>query len=385
MRLLRVALIIDRQVGYRQAVLRGIWRYAEETGHWVCQGCDLIEDQVRALPMWEPDGVIGGFWHSGVAREVLSWKIPTVDVFDWYPELACPRFSFDDAMIGQLGAEHLIERGLRQFGFVGELNLGWARRRMDGFAAHLNRQGYRQPLPHALAGGATAWGYWGQDPDASLRKWLTTLPTPIGLMCANDDTGFRVLETCRQLEIRVPEDVAVVGVDNDDFLCSLAHPALSSIDTRPERIGYEAARLLDRMMRGEKVEPGRRLLDPVEVVARQSTDVLSISDTDLVDAVRFIRRNATRRITVKDVLEVVPMRRRTLERRFRAVLGHGVLAEVRAARLNKARELLAGSDLSIASIARRCGFGNTERFSRVFREESRTTPTAYRRQFRPRE
>ncbi len=377
----RVALVIDRQVGYREAVLRGIWQFANEHGGWILRGCDLSVDQVRVLPQWKPDGVIAGLWSREVAEALVAMRVPMVDVFDWYRSPAYPNVTVEDGRIAEMALEHLLACGLRQFAFVGEVWMPFAIKRRDAFAAAVAREGYAPPAQFSEVS-YSAWGYWGHDVDTPLGTWLTSLPRPIGVFCVNDDAGVRVAQVCRQVGLRVPDDVALIGVDNDDFLCSLSYPPLSSVDTGPQRVGYEAARLLAGMFAGKPPVSQIVTLPPVGVVARQSTDVLAIDDPDLIDAIRFIRQNAARRITVDDVLARVPMRRRTLERRFGAALGHGIAAEIRIAQLNAARGLLSGTDLSMPAIARRCGFASAQRFSRVFHEQTGMTPTTYRRQFR---
>jgi LacI family transcriptional regulator len=194
--------------------------------------------------------------------------------------------------------------------------------------------------------------------------------------------GLQVVEACRLAGLRVPDEVAVVGVDNDDLFCGLARPSLSSIIVPAERIGFEAAAVLERLLAGAKAPRNPRLIPPAGVVTRQSSDVLAGGDPDVTAAVRFIRDHGHRPISVEDVLRAVPVSRRSLERRFRALLGRGLGEEIRRAHLQRAKDLLAATALSVTEVAGQAGFAGVHYLSRVFRQETGLTPTAYRRQVR---
>ncbi len=380
----RVAIFVDKEVGYCERVLNGIVRYANESTQWVYRGSNPMIEHVRAVPRWKPHGIIATLWDKTVSEEIIGFGVPVIDVFDWLDHPCTARIAVDNAAVGRLAVEHFAERGLRHFAFTGALNYEFIRNRLTSFAAALAEGDRSAPMEHALEFGNTSWGFYHLGADAPLSDWIVSLPKPVGILAGNDDAGLRVLEAARRLKIRVPDDVAVLGVDNNVLLCNLAHPPLSSIETGPERIGFEAARALDCAMRGEPVAP-RTLVMPVQVVARQSTDTLAIEDADIAGVVRSIRRTATKKMTVAALLKGLPVRRRTLERRFRALVGHSMHDEIRNTRIARARVLLAESDLSMPAIAERCGFGNAERLSRVFREVLAMTPTAFRRQFRGRE
>lgn len=377
----RVAILIEKQVGYCERVINGIVRYANETAQWVYRGSEPAMAHVRAVPRWRPHGVIAALYDEAVADEIDRFGVPVIDVFNWLDHPCTARIAVDEFAIGRLAAEHFAERGLRHFAFTGELKYAFIRHRLAGFVEALAEAGRPAPSEHALEFGNSSWGFHHLGADVPLTEWITSMPKPVGIMTGNDDAGLRVLEAARRLKIRVPDDVAVLGVDNNVVLCNLAHPPLSSIEIGPERIGFEAARSLDIAMRGEPVPP-RTLVMPVQVVERQSTDTLAIDDPEVAGVVRAIRRGATGKLNVPMLLKDLPVRRRTLERRFRALVGHSIHDEIRNARIARARTLLAESDLSMPAIAQRCGFGNAERLSRVFREILSMTPTAFRRQFR---
>jgi LacI family transcriptional regulator, galactose operon repressor len=194
--------------------------------------------------------------------------------------------------------------------------------------------------------------------------------------------GSQVSEFCRQLGFRVPDEVAIVGVDDDDLLCELSRPSLSSVALPGERIGYEAAVLLDRWLRGLRPPKKVVVLPPVGVVVRQSSDLMAVPDPQVSAALRFIREQADRPLHVQDVLREVPMARRALERRFRKWLQRSISEEIRRIHLERSRQLLSQTDLPLSAVATQSGFTDGRQLSVVFRRETGLTPSAFRRRFR---
>jgi LacI family transcriptional regulator len=206
------------------------------------------------------------------------------------------------------------------------------------------------------------------------------MPRPAGVMACNDMRGQHVLDACQRVRLGVPEQVAVIGVDDDVLLCELCDPPLSSVVPNAERIGYEAAALLDRLMAGEKPPREEWRIEPLGVTTRQSSDVLAIDDPNVASAVRYIREHACRGATVPDVLQHVPLSRTILERRFRKYLGRSPQAEIRAVQLKRVQQLLAETDLRLERIAELAGFEHPEYMSVVFKRQTGQTPGEYRRQ-----
>ena len=315
-----------------------------------------------------------------VAEVLIKQGLAAVDLSDRRPAFGLARINSDDRAIGRLAAEHLLERGFPSFascGFSGEL---WAVRRKEAFLDALAAAGHTGRVYETPWHGAGA--HVREDEKARIGRWLKSLPRPVGVMASNDVRGIDVLNACQTYGLRVPDEVAVLGVDDDALLCEICSPPLSSVVPNIEEIGYEAAALLDRLMDGEREECEERFVPPLGVTTRLSTDVLSVGDQEFATAVRFIRENACHGITVTDVLDHVLISRSTLERNFRAYLGRSPQAEIRAAQLARARQLLAETDHPIHRIAELVGYRHVEYFNVAFKREIGQTPGLYRRRVR---
>ena len=285
---------------------------------------------------------------------------------------AGPRIESDHRGIGELGAEHLRERGFRHFAFCGFRNQSWSTERKEGFVHALRNYGFTCIIRESEK--QVPWEV-GQN---RLGEWLLSLPRPVGLMAANDVRGQQVLDACKRVNLAVPEDVAVLGVDNDEILCNLCLPPLSSVAPNAELVGFEAAAMLDRLMAGGPSPKSRTLIKPKGVVTRQSTDILAIDDSEVAAVARFIREQACRGCSMGEVMRHTKLSRSLLERRFRRSLGHSPQAEIRAIQIKRVKEMLSGSDLSLADIAGIAGYRHPEYMSVVFKRETGQTPGEYR-------
>jgi LacI family transcriptional regulator len=375
-RIRRVALLVETSNSYARGILRGIIDYARDHGRWsVYLGEHSRGDQPPAwLERWDGDGVIARIENSRIARAVIRCGRPAVDVSAarLLPDL--PWVETDDREIARHAAEHLLERGLRHFGYFGDGRFNWSSWRLGHFRSVLAQHGCECA---EYTASRAALRDWEREED-ELVEWLTALPKPVGIMACYDIAGRQVLDACRRAGIRVPDEVAVVGVDNDGLLCELSDPPLSSVQPDTRRTGYWAAALLDRLMRGKRIRRLDHRIRPLGVVTRQSSDVLAVKDADIAEAVRFIRDNACSGISVKDVLQRVPLSRRTLEARFVKAVGRTPHAEVERVRLERAKYLLLETDLPIREIARRTGFRHQEYLSVAFRRYAGMSPTQYR-------
>jgi LacI family transcriptional regulator len=385
----KVALLVETSLGYGRALLRGVVRYARLHGPWafyITPG-----DLRQVLPKmeeWGGTGIIARIETPQMAKAVLASKLPVITLDLNQEQLApdnplsqLPEVCPDSHKAGRLAAEHFLERGFRHFAFVGVWgDLPWAVRRGEGFAERLREADMtcnEFPVPQAAPNRR-----WGRE-QAILGHWLRALPKPVGVLACDDDRGRQVLEACRIAGLQVPEDAAVVGVDNDELLCELSDPPLSSVALNAEQAGYEAAALLDGLMSGRIRKPRRILVEPFGVVTRRSTDVLAMEDRQVARALRLIQDNAARAIGVVDVVLHVGCSRRTLELRFRQILGRSVNREIQQARLERARRLLAETNLSVGRVAEISGFGSANYLIRLFHRRVGLSPAAYREQIRP--
>ncbi|MGH9572020.1 MAG: substrate-binding domain-containing protein [Candidatus Acidiferrales bacterium] len=280
-------------------------------------------------------------------------------------------------MISQRAADHFLARGFRNYAFCGypknRIN-GWCLERERAFCAYLKRRGHRCA---AYSGPFRTARHWGAE-QKSIGQWLLSLPKPVALLAANDSRGHQVLEACRAFEVAVPQEVAVMGVNNDELLCQLSNPSLTSIEQGTEKMGYEAAALLDRMMNGYKPRRRRFVVDPVRVVARNSTDVLAVEDHLVAGAMAFITANAMKGIKVSDVSHALGISRTTLEARFKKALTFSIHAAIRRARMDRVRALVSGTTLPLKQIAATTGFRSVQHMTTLFKKSFAQSPARYR-------
>ncbi len=372
----RVALIIETSNDYARGLLHGVRAWIREHEPW---SIFLAEhgrgDEPPAwLSDWQGDGIIARIESRKIARAVKKSGRPAVDVSAGrhLPEL--PWVETDDEAIARLAADHLMERGFRHFAYCGDDRFNWSTWRREAFEKMVTRAGHSCDTWTPRPGEDDTW----ERHEEALVQWIDKLPRPVGIFACYDIRGQQILEACRRLGLAVPDEVAVIGVDNDELLCDLYTPPLSSVVPDTHRTGYEAARLLDRIMRGENVGADAHPIRPVGVVTRESTDVTAIDDRDVSTAVRFIRDHACEGINVEDVLEQIPLSRRVLESRFKTLIGRSPHEQILKTRLDRVCLLLTETDLPLTRVAERCGFKHVEYLSAVFKKKIGTPPSTYR-------
>jgi LacI family transcriptional regulator len=314
-----------------------------------------------------------------MARLFQRMKVPVVDLNDLHEDLNLPWVGSDHAAIGQQGATHLLERGFRQFAFCGFSNELWAKLRLEGFRSAVeNTNACISVYETAWRGPNTV--RWDKD-IAQIAEWVKSLPKPVGIMACNDVRGLHVLDACERSNALVPEEVAVIGVDNEEILCELCNPPLSSVAPDPERIGYEAAELLDALMAKKSLRQRRITIQPLRVFARQSTDVTATSDWAVASAARYMREQAVHGCKVSDVLRRVNLSRSALEKRFRRCLNRSPKEEIRRIQIGRIQQLLSETDFTLEHVAELSGFEHPEYMSVFFKRETGQTPGQYRKQF----
>lgn len=370
----KVALLIETSNSYARELLQGVQAWVRENGGWTIR----LTEQGRgaAVPAWlrsgwDGHGVIARVESPGIARRLRATGLPVIDVSAALQRLVFPRVATEAAGVAGLAADHLAQRGFGHFAYCGDRRYHWARRRGEAFAAAVRRLGGTcglfSPEPGAM-----------DEEIGAIARWLRTLPRPVGVLACLDGRGQQVLAACRQAGLSVPDQIAVIGVHNDELLCELCDPPLSSVIPNARRAGYEAAALLATAMRGRRLPVVLHEIAPVGVAARHSTDVGAVDDPKLAQVLRLMRERAADGGSVKELLRAVPMARTALERRFRAVLGTSPHAHMRRLRMERVRELLVRTSLPVGEIAVATGFEHIEYLSAMFRRECGMTPREFR-------
>ncbi|MDR3632301.1 MAG: DNA-binding transcriptional regulator [Isosphaeraceae bacterium] len=380
----QVALIIETSTAYGRNLLRGVSQYIHEFGPWnVYMEQRSLQDPVPPwLDRWDGDGIISRASTPESAGEIVRTGIPTVDLNDQVRDLGLPQIHSDHAAIARLAATHLMERGFRHFAFFGFPIFEWSVARESAFAQCVREAGFQ--LHENKVPAHATWGHqqasWKQE-IVAVAKWVKNLPKPLGIMAGNDNRGMQLLGACRRAGVAVPEEVAVIGVDNEELACQMALPPLSSVIPDAFRVGYEAAALLDLLIKGNPAPEHVRYVAPLGVKTRQSTDVTAISDPRVADAMSFIREHACEGIGVEDVLDHVAISRTVLQQLFREMLGKTIHDAITETRIQRVKHLLTETDLSLTLIAERAGFSYAEYLSTFFRRATGWTPSAFRREF----
>jgi LacI family transcriptional regulator len=371
----RIALLMGQDLAFSRDVLRGIRAYALRRPNWAFRNGPPDAESLASLRQWKPDGIIADIVHGDFASRLLRLRRPIVDTAFWIEHPRIPVVDVDNRAVGRMAAEYLLTLGLRHLAFFGNVAT-YSGLREKAFAKRLAESGIRAAVFH----GEPLRQMSSSKTDAETRKWLRRLPKPAGLFVCNDATARILADLCGQLGIHVPEEVALLGVDDDQLECLLTSPPLSSIATPAERIGYEAAKLLDRVMAAPTMPVRRVFLPPMHVVARQSTDTMSAADPIVIAALRYIQAHAVDGVNVESVVRGIGVGRRDLERKFRTILGRSVLQEIHRAQIAQAQKLLTGTDLPMPSVARLSGFSSAQRLTIVFHRLCGHPPTTYRQQ-----
>jgi LacI family transcriptional regulator len=373
-----VALIVETSKQYDRGLLRGIGRYIKGHGPWSVYLEERgSQDEIpRWLRTWKGDGIIARIKDVAMAEALLATGVPLVELRRQVTEFALPSVFCDDAAIASLAVHHFKERGFRQFAVCGRVGERWSDLRESAFRQCLADAGH---ACHAYRPTRSDRAQtWEQEQD-HVARWLDSLPKPIGVLACNDIRGLQVLDACRRIDLPVPERVAVLGVDNDVVLCELADPPMSSIDQDLERIGYEAAAMLDRLMNGEEPPAEPVLVEPLGIVSRLSTDVVAIDDPAVAAVLRLIRQHACDPLGIDSLADGTGLSRRALQRRFKAMIGRTLQEEIQHAQLERIKQMLAETDLKLDTIAGKTGFNYIGYMCSFFKKKTGMTPGEYRR------
>ncbi len=384
-----VAVLIETDTSWGRRVIRGVTQYAQNHGPWHLVVKAHGSQTPLGLPAgWSGDGVLARVGTEQMQAELVEAGVPVVNVST--VDLTQQRFHrvhIDYEATANLAAKHFLERGYKDFGYVGPLKHPVVRRHAEAFTEALRRQN----------GTVVTFDYdyqitadvpeIRQSIDEELGDWLETLPKPFGVFSWGTEPGARVLDMCRYRGIAVPTEAAVLADDDDPLLCNATTPPMSAVLHAAEQVGYRAAMRLDHLLQEAARNGGAskspinhvELIEPVQVTSRASTDAYAVKDAEMLRAVTFIRQNVTRPLSVSEVADAVPVGRRTLERKFRQAFGRTPLEEIRLLRIEKVKELLATTDLPISQVADRTGFSTPEHMTNTFRRVVGQSPLRYRK------
>ncbi|MBN1588736.1 MAG: DNA-binding transcriptional regulator [Pirellulales bacterium] len=380
-----MALIIETSTSFGRRLIRGVAQYARENGPWsvYLEQRSIYDPAPPWLRTWKGDGIIAKAAYPELAKIVVDTRIPTVDLNEQVLGLGLPVIYNDNEAIGQLAAEHLLDRSFENFGFLGHPGIYWSDHRRKGFETAVQLSGCECDVYSSKQRALRRYRHESWEIEmTNMTRWVKGLPKPVGVMAANDFCAVQVLDACRRASVSVPEHMAVIGVDNESVAGELASPPLSSVVPNAERMGYEAAALLDQLMQGQVTDHDHSLIPPVGVVTRQSTDIMAITDSDVAEAVGFIRRHACDGINSHDVVRESAVSRSVLQRRFRVLLGRSIHDVIMAVRMERTKQLLSHTDLSLQAISDRVGISHVEYLSTVFKKHTKQTVTEYRQAHR---
>lgn len=391
----KVIMLVDTSRVSGRNLIRGIAMYARLHGPWFFnrqpmfnqyqENAEISQSETKLLThlkKWGANGIIANnVNHKEQFDKLLNMGLPMAIVGSYLPQKSNARhlrMRSDSDAIGKLAAEHLLDRGYKNYAFCGYDFLNWSIDRGKGFAKRLAQNGietyfYKQPKTLNKR-------RWVKE-QFIMAEWLKPLPMPVGLMACNDDRAQQVIEACKIANLHVPEQVAIIGVDDDEFVCDLAEPPLSSIPLDNKKTGFETASLLHKMMMGEKVQNKEIIVKPTHVVTRQSTNILAIEDYDVAMALRYIRQHSETIIQVDDVLNIVSIGRRTLEEKLKKTIGRSIYSEISRCRVNQICQAIIETNQPISQIAFDFGYSSAAHIARYFQRVKGMTPLEYRKRY----
>lgn len=358
-----VYLFVPIGLSYGREIIRGVREYTQKNRMWQLAVAEATPKNLRTLKRENPDGTIGLFHTAEMEEAVRASKVPAINVSSMCKGNRVPGVIPQNAAISRIAAAHFIDRGFRHFAYAGYRQYFYSKDREQAFAAALKDAGFEC---HVL-------------PDGQDVRSIRALPKPVAVMACSDERAKQLIGAAARCGVKVPHEVAVSGVDNDEGMCELAEVPITSIDPNGRRIGFEAATALERLMTAGRVEHKLVQVPPAGLVVRASSEVLAVPDEEVANAIRYMQAHACDPMRVEDMMGVLKVSRRTLEKRFRTIVGRTLHDEIRRLQFERARKLLSDTDLKIPQVASRCGFRDPKRFTTLFREEFGSPPVAFRR------
>ena len=381
---MRLLFITDFTEQFAYRFLRGILNYSQGTEHWVV--CKMPPSYMRQLGMegvvawakewradvviaqFDPDDDVSLFRKNGIVALAQDY----ISKFDTIPNI-----TGDYSRTGIMAAEYFLSKGYTNFGFFGYNGVCWSDERCESFRKRVESS-YPEDQNFYMYDGQNIDNMWYYD-QSELTAWLKSLPKPIAIMACDDNQGNILLQACELCGINVPFDVAIIGVDNDEILCNMSNPSMSTINVDIERGGADAAAMAERMVKDPAYMGEDIVLRPLSVVERLSSSLFATNDKEVLMALRYIHAHIDTKISVSDILQCVPISRRLLENRFKKMTGMTIYNYISAKRINRFAQLLLSTNDSVSDIAARLDECDTKSISRRFKEFKGCTPTEYRR------
>jgi LacI family transcriptional regulator len=373
----RVVLLLETSRAFGRQLISGVVRYSRLNSPWLFYKEPIdLKSSIPNLTSWKPDGII--MRDTLITKELLKLKIPTIFAphGSEYPR-NIPVIITDPSSIAKMASDHFIEKGFKNLAFCGYDSFEWSEQRKSYFNRFNNEAGFR--TYNYVSSKRFRPNDWEKE-QQHVCRWIKDLPKPIGIFACNDDRGLQILDVCKLMNLKVPEDVAVIGVDNDLMVCDFGDPPLSSIALNIESAGFEAAKLLDKMMSSGNKMKGRKIIATSNIIVqRQSSDILAVNDKEVAQAIQFIKDNAKNKILIKDILRTTGIGSRALEKRFRNTIHRTIYHEIQQVRIESISKLLIETDLPISQITSLYNFTDAEHISRFFKKEKGMSMREYRK------
>jgi LacI family transcriptional regulator len=376
-------LLTDFSEEFAKRLLKGIVQYSKERQPWVLCKMPLsfrdmygIEGVIDWAKRWKANAIIAQFYNTDNVRLFKENGIVAVaqDFKSRFTEI--PNITGEYHLVGKMGADYFIRKGFTNFAYYGFKNIEWSRERFEGFRNELSRHGLENSLYEYRNEDFKELWYYESEP---LVAWLKSLPKPVALMVCEDNQGYHITELCKQHRIKIPDDISLLGVDNDETVCMLSDPPLSSIDMAVEKGGYDAALLIDKMIGNPDSAPENVMINPTRIITRQSTDIYATSDKYIAVVLKYIHQNANKKICIDDLTRLVPLSRRLLEDRFKTITGMPVYSYIINLRIEKFAFQLLETNRPIIEIAEEICFLDYKNVARQFFQIKNCTPSEFRK------
>jgi LacI family transcriptional regulator len=378
----RVIFLTDLSEEYAKNLLKGIVRYSKENPHWVL--CKMpfsyrvehaVEGVLEWAKAWKADGIIAQFYNTDRVSIFKENGIVAIaqDFKSRFTEI--PNITGAHHLAGQMGADYFIRKGFKNFAFYGFKDIVWSSERCEGFLDEIRKNKLEKNFhEYQNTNFKELWRY----ESAPLIAWLEMLPKPVAMMVCDDNQGQHIAEICKQCGIKIPEEIALLGVDNDEVICTLSDPPLSSISQSVEKGGYEAAKLMDIMIQHPDMQYKDVVVYPTHIITRQSTDIFATNDKYISAVLKYIHQNTNKRLNINNIIRMVPFSRRLFENRFKQEIGMPIYSYIMNLRIEKFAHKLVETNAPIIEITNEMGFSDYKNIARLFKKVKGCTPSEYR-------